>query len=146
MCQRIFQVSAPVNCVCLHPNQVELIVGDQSGIIHLWHLKTNHNEQLVSFFLTIIFLQRLFIDYVMLNFSFFNPPSWCFCKAGPYSLKCKNKMTLRSLKPLSLPTYSITFFMNSPLLWTGQFLGKQSTNYLVAQSCEIASQLEVSLL
>nr|XP_018914403.1 PREDICTED: target of rapamycin complex subunit lst8 [Bemisia tabaci] len=47
MCQRIFQVSAPVNCVCLHPNQVELIVGDQSGIIHLWHLKTNHNEQLI---------------------------------------------------------------------------------------------------
>ncbi|PSN45751.1 Target of rapamycin complex subunit lst8 [Blattella germanica] len=31
-CQRIFQVSAPVNCVCLHPNQAELVVGDQSGI------------------------------------------------------------------------------------------------------------------
>ena len=47
-CQRIFQVSAPVNCVCLHPNQGELIVGDQSGVIHLWDLKTDHNEQLVS--------------------------------------------------------------------------------------------------
>lgn len=46
-CQRIFQVSAPVNCVCLHPNQAELIVGDQSGVIHLWDLKTDHNEQLV---------------------------------------------------------------------------------------------------
>jgi len=46
-CQRIFQVSAPVNCVCLHPNQAELIVGDQSGIIHIWDLKTDHNEQLV---------------------------------------------------------------------------------------------------
>jgi target of rapamycin complex subunit LST8 len=49
-CQRIFQVSAPVNCVCLHPNQAELIVGDQSGIIHIWDLKTDHNEQLVHFF------------------------------------------------------------------------------------------------
>nr|CAD7196714.1 unnamed protein product [Timema douglasi] len=46
-CQRIFQVSAPVNCVCLHPNQAELVVGDQSGVIHLWDLKTDHNEQLV---------------------------------------------------------------------------------------------------
>lgn len=46
-CQRIFQVSAPVNCVCLHPNQSELVVGDQSGVIHLWDLKTDHNEQLV---------------------------------------------------------------------------------------------------
>lgn len=46
-CQRIFQVSAPVNCVCLHPNETELFVGDQSGVIHLWDLKTDHNEQLV---------------------------------------------------------------------------------------------------
>ncbi|XP_039291959.1 target of rapamycin complex subunit lst8-like [Nilaparvata lugens] len=46
-CQRLFQVSAPVNCVCLHPNQAEVIVGDQSGIIHVWDLKTDHNEQLV---------------------------------------------------------------------------------------------------
>jgi len=46
-CQRIFQVNAPVNCVCLHPNQSELIVGDQSGIIHIWDLKTNRNEQLI---------------------------------------------------------------------------------------------------
>ncbi|XP_044732840.1 target of rapamycin complex subunit lst8 [Chrysoperla carnea] len=46
-CQRIFEVNAPVNCVYLHPNQSELVVGDQSGIIHLWDLKTDHNEQLI---------------------------------------------------------------------------------------------------
>ncbi|XP_033226192.1 target of rapamycin complex subunit lst8 [Belonocnema kinseyi] len=46
-CQRIFQVSAPVNCVSLHPNQAELIVGDQSGLIHLWDLRSDHNEQLI---------------------------------------------------------------------------------------------------
>ena len=40
-------MSAPVNCVCLHPNQAELIVGDQSGVIHLWDLRSDHNEQLV---------------------------------------------------------------------------------------------------
>jgi len=32
----------------LHPNQAELVVGDQSGVIHLWDLKTDHNEQLVG--------------------------------------------------------------------------------------------------
>lgn len=48
-CQRIFQVSAPVNCLCLHPNQSELIVGDQSGIVHLWDLRSDHNEQLVIY-------------------------------------------------------------------------------------------------
>ena len=41
-------MSAPVNCVCLHPNQGELLVGDQSGVIHIWDLRTDHNEQLVS--------------------------------------------------------------------------------------------------
>ncbi|KAJ8318610.1 hypothetical protein KUTeg_003701 [Tegillarca granosa] len=46
-CQRIFQVNAPVNCVCLHPNQGELFIGDQSGSIHVWDLKTDNNEQLI---------------------------------------------------------------------------------------------------
>ncbi|KXJ27134.1 target of rapamycin complex subunit lst8 [Exaiptasia diaphana] len=46
-CQRVFQVNAAVNCVCLHPNQGELIVGDQSGAIHMWDLRTDHNEQLI---------------------------------------------------------------------------------------------------
>jgi len=46
-CQRIFQVKAPVNCVTLHPNQGELYVGDQSGSIHCWDLKTDVNEHLI---------------------------------------------------------------------------------------------------
>ncbi|XP_060068639.1 target of rapamycin complex subunit lst8-like [Ylistrum balloti] len=46
-CQRLFQVNAPINCVCLHPNQGELFIGDQSGSIHIWDLKTNNNEQLI---------------------------------------------------------------------------------------------------
>lgn len=54
-CQRIFQVSAPVNCVCLHPNQAELIVGDQSGVIHLWDLRSDHNEQLVHMIIIILY-------------------------------------------------------------------------------------------
>lgn len=27
--------------------KAELIVGDQSGVIHVWDLKTDHNEQLI---------------------------------------------------------------------------------------------------
>ncbi|XP_071948073.1 target of rapamycin complex subunit lst8-like [Antedon mediterranea] len=46
-CQRIFQVNAAVNCVCLHPNQGDLFVGDQSGAVHIWDLRTDHNEQLI---------------------------------------------------------------------------------------------------
>lgn len=46
-CQRIFQANAPVNSVCLHPNQQELIVGDHSGVIHRWNLKNDQSEQLI---------------------------------------------------------------------------------------------------
>lgn len=46
-CQRLFQVNAPITCMCLHPNQSTLIVGDQSGTIHVWDLTTDHNEQLI---------------------------------------------------------------------------------------------------
>ncbi|CAG9102873.1 unnamed protein product [Plutella xylostella] len=46
-CQRIFQVPAPVNAVCLHPDQTTIMVGDQSGIIHLWDLRTDQNDQLI---------------------------------------------------------------------------------------------------
>jgi WD40 repeat protein len=47
-CQRIFEVSSPVNAVCLHPNQSEIIVGEQNGQIHLWDLKTDKNVLVVS--------------------------------------------------------------------------------------------------
>ncbi|KOB71970.1 putative G protein beta subunit-like protein [Operophtera brumata] len=46
-CQKIFQVPAPVNAVMLHPDQSQIMVGDQSGIIHIWDLKTDQNEQLI---------------------------------------------------------------------------------------------------
>ena len=43
-CQRIFQANAPVNSVTLHPNQHELIVGDQNGAVHLWNLRADSSE------------------------------------------------------------------------------------------------------
>ncbi|KAH3873331.1 target of rapamycin complex subunit lst8-like isoform X2 [Dreissena polymorpha] len=46
-CQRIFQDSSPVNCICLHPNQGELFIGNQNGTIHIWDLKTDKNEHLI---------------------------------------------------------------------------------------------------
>lgn len=48
-CVKSFEVPAPVTSVVLHPNQVEMFIGDQSGIIHRWDMKANHNEQLVRF-------------------------------------------------------------------------------------------------
>ncbi|EEC03813.1 conserved hypothetical protein, partial [Ixodes scapularis] len=44
-CQRVFETNAPVNCACLHSNQCELFVGDQSGVVYAWDLRTNQNEQ-----------------------------------------------------------------------------------------------------
>jgi len=46
-CQRIFQATAPVTCVCLHPNQQELILGDQSGVIHIWNLQNDQSTPLI---------------------------------------------------------------------------------------------------
>lgn len=43
--QTMFQTNAPVNCVCLHPNQTEMYVGDQGGVIYLWDLRADHSEQ-----------------------------------------------------------------------------------------------------
>lgn len=33
--------------LCFCSPKAELIVGDQSGVIHIWDLKTDHNEQLI---------------------------------------------------------------------------------------------------
>ena len=46
-CQKIFQAKAPVNSVTLHPNQQDIIAGDQSGIVHIWNLRTDHSVQIV---------------------------------------------------------------------------------------------------
>lgn len=46
-CQRAFQTNAPVNAACLHPNQQELIIGDQSGEVHRWNLKNDKSEHLI---------------------------------------------------------------------------------------------------
>jgi len=46
-CQKVYQANSPVNCVNLHPNQQELVIGDQSGIIHIWNLQTDQSEQLI---------------------------------------------------------------------------------------------------
>ncbi|GBL99997.1 Target of rapamycin complex subunit lst8 [Araneus ventricosus] len=43
-CQRLFNAGAPVNCVCLHPNQSELYIGDQNGAIYLWDLRLGDEQ------------------------------------------------------------------------------------------------------
>jgi len=63
-CQRVYKAEAPINSICLHPNQGELIMGDQSGLLHIWDLKTDHNEQFVCYdnflsFVTMVCIQFL---------------------------------------------------------------------------------------
>jgi len=45
-CQRFLAFSSPINCVALHPNQTELYIGDQSGMIHIWDLQADKSEQI----------------------------------------------------------------------------------------------------
>jgi len=40
-CQREMENPSPVNTAALHPNQVELIYGDQAGSLKVWDLRSN---------------------------------------------------------------------------------------------------------
>uniref|UniRef100_A0A1I8GH71 Target of rapamycin complex subunit lst8 n=1 Tax=Macrostomum lignano TaxID=282301 RepID=A0A1I8GH71_9PLAT len=46
-CSRLFQVNGPITSVCLHPNQIELFVGDATGAVHIWDLRSNQSCSLV---------------------------------------------------------------------------------------------------
>lgn len=47
ICKRAFDCQAPINAVALHPNQVEMVIGAQSGRIYLWDVKSDAHEQCV---------------------------------------------------------------------------------------------------
>ncbi len=55
-CQKLFQANAPINCVCLHPNQAALVVGDQTGALHLWDLVGDTSSKVVCMFADGIFV------------------------------------------------------------------------------------------
>jgi G protein beta subunit-like protein len=40
-CQRNYDIGVPLNSVALHPNQAELIVGDQNGNVRIYDLTAN---------------------------------------------------------------------------------------------------------
>ena len=62
-CPKSFEGLAPITSVYLHPNQGELFIGDQSGYIYRWDMRTDNNEQLVSDIFTI----RKYIVYKVTN-------------------------------------------------------------------------------
>ena len=43
-----YDCSSPVNCVSLHPNQIELISGDQSGKLHVWDMRNDKKESYLT--------------------------------------------------------------------------------------------------
>lgn len=47
VCKRMFDCLSPVNSVCLHPNQVEVMVCTSAGSIYIWDIKSDNNEQLL---------------------------------------------------------------------------------------------------
>jgi len=40
-CQRNYKCAAAINAIALHPNQGELITGDQQGNVRVWDLTAN---------------------------------------------------------------------------------------------------------
>lgn len=54
--QKYYQAPAPLTCVKLHPNQGELFLGDQSGTIHRWDMKTDNNERWVNIYYHVVYL------------------------------------------------------------------------------------------
>lgn len=47
VCKRMFDCLAPVNSVCLHPNQVEIAICTSAGSLYIWDIKSDNNEQLL---------------------------------------------------------------------------------------------------
>lgn len=39
---------SPVNCVSLHPNQIELVSGDQSGKLHVWDIRNDKKAEYLT--------------------------------------------------------------------------------------------------
>ena len=42
--QKLSNANCPINCVTLHPNQIELIAGDQNGNITVWDIRNERTE------------------------------------------------------------------------------------------------------
>ena len=40
-CQRMYNAHSPVTSVRLHPNQKDLVIGDQNGEVHVWDLRSD---------------------------------------------------------------------------------------------------------
>jgi len=47
-CQREYKCSSPVNTCVLHPNQAELLAGDQDGRLYVWDLTANARTRCVQ--------------------------------------------------------------------------------------------------
>ena len=47
ICKRAFDCQAPINSVCLHPNQVEMAIASSGGSVYWWDVKSDQHEQVV---------------------------------------------------------------------------------------------------
>lgn len=47
-CKRIFASNTALNAAVLLPNQVEMAVGSQSGIVYIWDIKSDRNEAVLQ--------------------------------------------------------------------------------------------------
>lgn len=45
--QRMYQTNSPVNTIALHPNQIEMFIGDQNGVLHIWDLRNDQHKEII---------------------------------------------------------------------------------------------------
>lgn len=124
-CQRMFGTNAPVNCVCLHPNQSELYIGDQNGAIYLWDLRSENNEQQVKkpFFKVVephISIQSIHIDAEGTSMAAVDNKGNCYFFTLSYGSDQSHTQPARKMKFEAHNTYALKckFSPDSTLLVT----------------------------
>ena len=76
--------------MCLHPNQQELIIGDQAGIIHIWNLQNDQSEQLIPE--ANISIQSISVDPQGLYLAAINNKVWSVLMSNQINLVYENPM------------------------------------------------------
>ncbi|XP_015921190.1 target of rapamycin complex subunit lst8 [Parasteatoda tepidariorum] len=123
-CQRFFNASAPVNCTCLHPNQVELFIGDQSGAIYLWDLRVSDQTTVKKPFFKVsephVSIQSIDIDAEGTYMAAVDNKGNCYIFLLSYQTESSHSQPVRFLKFSAHNTYGLKckFSPDSTLLAT----------------------------
>lgn len=124
-CQKLYNTHQPIGTVCLHPNQIEIYVGDQSGAIHVWDLRMQQNDpQTKPIFYksteTDVSIQNIHIDSEGTYVAAVDNKGYCYLFSIAATEDGKTPQPLRQLKLQAHKRYALKckFSPDSTLLVT----------------------------